>query len=145
MPLLLCLSATKLQYCIYSIVNLLVSIGQRNLRACNVSKNSKRHSCRFSAIVALKVPADAICHRRPPTLTGLVSYTLFHLTPKVDQFTLTGSTLSEQYLYVLQFGFVLKHKVNPDTFPVLKCNFIRLRHWGIKRFHNIPTERVAVM
>jgi len=89
-----------------------------------------------------------VCLRQQPTLRGSASYTLFHLTFNVNQFTLNGMTLYEQYKHAVRSSLVPNHRLVSHTFPVLKCNFVRSRRCGIKRFHYRcvnPAERVVVM
>ena len=86
--------------------------------------------------------------RQRPNLKVSASYNVFHLTFNVDEFTLNGSILCEQYKHVVHSSLVTKHRLFPHIFPVLKSNFVRSRHSGIKWFHNrcvIPAERFAVM
>ena len=71
----------------------------------------------------------------------------FYLTFNVNQFTLNGMTLYEQYKHVVLSNLVPSHRLVPHTFPLLKCNFVRNRHCGIKRFHYRcvnPAERVVM-
>ena len=89
-----------------------------------------------------------VCLRQPPTLRGSASYTVFHLTFNVNQFTLNGMTQHEQYKHVVRSSLVPNRRLVPHTFHVLKYNFVRSRHCGIKRFHYRwanPVERIVVM
>jgi len=43
-------------------------------------------------------------------------------------------TLYEQYKHALRSSLVPNHRLVLHTFPVLKCNSVRSRHCGIKRF-----------
>jgi len=125
-----------------------VTVDRRISCACTVCKYSIRYSRRLSAIVVWNVPADAMCLRQPPNLRGSASYNLFHVTFNVNKFTLNAMNLHEQYKHAVRSSLVPNHRLVPHTFPVLKCNFVRSRHCGIKRFHYrcvIPTERVVVM
>jgi len=89
-----------------------------------------------------------VCFRQPPTLTGSASHVVLHLTFNVVQFALTNRTLYEQYRYAVHSNYVPKCKLVPQTYPVLRCNFVRWRHFGIKRFPDgcvSPSKRMPVM
>jgi len=89
-----------------------------------------------------------VCLSQTPTLRNSASYTVFHVTFNVNQFTLNGMTLYEQFKHAVRSSLVPNHRLVPHTFPVLKCNFVRSRHCGIKRFHYRcvnPAERVVKM
>ena len=101
-----------------------------------VGNCSLEHSCRCN-----------VCLRQPPTLRGSASYSVSHLTFNVNQFTLNGMTLYEQYKHAVRSSLVPNHRQVPHTFPVLKCNFVRSRHCGTKRFNYRcvnPAERVVM-
>jgi len=58
-----------------------------------------------------------VCLRQPPTLRGSASYTLLHFTFNVNQFTLNGMTLYEQYKHAVRSSLVPNHRLVPHTFP----------------------------
>jgi len=115
----------------------LVKAEQQISYAIIALKNLNKYSHRLSAIVPFNVPADVIylCLRQPPTLKGLASYTVFHFTFNVDQFRLTSRMPYKQHQHA-EHSNVINQKLIPHTFPLLKCDFVRQRNCGDKRFHN---------
>lgn len=115
-----------------------VKAGQQISYAITALKNLNKYSHRLSAIIHFNVPADVIylCLRQPPTLKGMASYTVFHFTFNVDQFRLTSRTPYKQHQQAVHSNIVPNQKLIPHTYPLLKCDFVRQRNCGDKRFHN---------
>jgi len=86
-----------------------------------------------------------VCLRQPPSLRGLASNTVFHLTFNLSEFALTSRTLYHQYLYAVESNIFPEDRLVPLTFSRLQCTFVRDKRCAIsKRFHNncvIPSER----
>jgi len=77
-----------------------------------------------------------ICLRQPPSLRNLVSYTLFHITRNLAEFTLTSETTYLHYKQAVKSNLVPADKLIPDSFPQLRCTFAWGRDYGgVKRYH----------
>jgi len=60
-----------------------------------------------------------VCQRRAPSLRSLASYTVFHLTYNLSEFTLTHRTLYQQFLYAVESNIVRDGRLIPSTFSTL--------------------------
>ena len=77
-----------------------------------------------------------VCVRQPPSLRSLASYTVFHITENLSEFTLTADTLYDNYIHAVQSNLVPEDRLIPFTFPHLRCAFARgLRSSTRRRFH----------
>ena len=78
-----------------------------------------------------------VCLRHSPSLRGLASNTVFHLTFNLSEFALTSRTLYPKYLYAVESYIVPDDRLVPLTFSRLQCTFVRDKQCAIsKRFYN---------
>jgi len=69
-----------------------------------------------------------VCLRQPPSLRSLASFTVFHITNNLSEFTLLSETLYQHY--------VRANRLIPDYFRHLRCTFARGPSTpSIKRYH----------
>lgn len=100
------------------------------------------HNCMFGLSCKYN-----ICLFQPPSLRGLASHVVFHLTFNVGQFELTRETTYGQFLHVVNSNKFPYQKLFPDSYPTLNCDFIRKRNDRGKKYHIncvIGSERVTV-
>ena len=77
-----------------------------------------------------------VCLRQPPSLRSLASYTVFHITNNLSEFTLSSEILYQQYVRALEFNIVRIDRLIPHSFPHLHCTFARAEGCRIvKRYH----------
>jgi len=86
-----------------------------------------------------------VCLRHAPSLRSLASYTIFHLTFNLSEYTLTHRTFYHQYVYAAESNIVAVDSFIPLTFTKLQFNFVRDNRCDIrKRFQKacvIPSGR----
>ena len=58
-----------------------------------------------------------VCLRQPPSLLGLASYTVFHITANISEFTHTSETLYHNYIRSVRTNLVPADRLIPHTFP----------------------------
>jgi len=66
-----------------------------------------------------------VCVRQPPSLRSPASYTVFHITANISEFTLTSYTLYDNYIHAVRSNLVPEDRLIPFTFPHLRCAFAR--------------------
>jgi len=86
-----------------------------------------------------------VCLRQALSLRSLASYTVFHLTHNLSEFTLTHRTIYQHYVYAAQSDIVPSDTLIPRTLPQLQCTFVWDNLCDIrKRFHKVclmPSRR----
>jgi len=77
-----------------------------------------------------------VCLRQPSSLRSLASYTVFHITNNISEFTLSSRTLYQHYVRVVELNIVPIDRLIPRSFPKLSCTFVRAKVCCFrKRFH----------
>jgi len=82
-------------------------------------------SCRFQ-----------VCLRQPPSLRSLASYSVFHITNNLSEFTVSSKTLYQHYVRAVESNIVPIDRLIPDSLPHLRCTFARGKDSrSVKRYH----------
>jgi len=77
-----------------------------------------------------------VCLRQPLALRSLASYTVFHVTYNLSEFTLSSRTLYQHYVRAVKSNIVPVGRLIPRSFPTLSCTFVRAMDCSFsKRFH----------
>jgi len=77
-----------------------------------------------------------VCVRQPPSLRSLASYTVFHITANISEFTLTSENLYHNYIHAVRSNLVPEDRLIPFTFPHFRCAFARGMECSTRRrFH----------
>ena len=77
-----------------------------------------------------------VCLRQSPSLRGLASYAVFHITNNLFEFTLSSETLYHHYVRAVKSEIVPAERLIPTTFPHLRCTFARSNEYlSVKRYH----------
>jgi len=77
-----------------------------------------------------------VCLRQPPSLRVLASYTVFHITANIPEFTLTSENLYHNYIHAVRSILVPECRLIPFTFHHLRCTFARgMGSSTLQRFH----------
>jgi len=92
-----------------------------------------------SFLPACTSPSSCRCHvflRQSPTLRSLASYTVYHVTYNLSEFTLSSRTLYQHYVRAAKSNIVPVGRLVPRSFPSLRCTFVRAKDCSFsKRFH----------
>ena len=84
----------------------------------------------------LPTRAGVMCLRQPQSLRSLASYTVFHITNNLSEFTLSSGTLYQHYVRAVESNIVSIDRLIPRSFLKLSCTFVRASGCCInKRFH----------
>jgi len=77
-----------------------------------------------------------VCLRQPPSLRSLASYTVFHISNNLSEFTISSETLYQHYVRAVESNIVPVDRLIPDSFPYLRCTFARGKDSrSVKRYH----------
>jgi len=74
-----------------------------------------------------------VCLRQPSSLRSLASYTVFHITKNISEFTLPSRTLYQHYVRVVELYAVPIDRLIPRSFPKLSCTFMRAKDYCFRK------------
>jgi len=128
--------STLLRCSTFTIMRLLTGAGRRVHYAAHVSGTIGLLRTNSYPCALPPAHANVIYLRQPPSLRSIASYTLYHITRNLAEFTLTFETTYLHYLQAVKSNFVPADKLIPDSFPQLRCTFAWGRDYGgVKRYH----------
>jgi len=77
-----------------------------------------------------------VCLRQPPSLRSLASFTVFHISNNLSEFTLSSETVYQHNVRAVKSKIVPADRLIPDSFPHLCCTFARVPATpSVKRYH----------
>jgi hypothetical protein len=101
----------------------------------HTTKTYSPHTCKLS-----KDCACNLCLRQPPSVRGLASQAVFHLTFNIENFKLSPEITYDQFEYAVRSNQVPVQNLIPDTYPILSRRFTHETNNDLKLYRHCANE-----